>query len=224
MNPRTRTRCYRCGKTKLHYTQKRSGRKRRQVTRPCVDCRSKLREKALSSTPEYKAWRNLLSRCRNKNDPAFARYGGRGITVCAEWKSFDVFLRSMKHRPSPAHSIDRIDNDAGYSKTNCRWATQQQQNRNRRDTRMLTFEGETKPLCDWADELGFKRMTLLRRKDRGWSDERTLMTPLDEAKSRKPTTHRDKKRMAKLRARDVSFREIARRLGVSASTVYHHVG
>lgn len=84
-------------------------------------------------TPEYQAWQSMRSRCHNPKDPGYPRYGGRGIAVCDLWRdSFEAFLADMGLRPSPDHSIDRIDNDRGYEPTNCRWTTADVQAKNRR--------------------------------------------------------------------------------------------
>jgi hypothetical protein len=90
------------------------------------------RTHGMSSTPEYFAWAAMLSRCHNPANPRYDDYGGRGITVCDRWRAdFAAFLADVGRRPSPAHSLDRIDNDRGYEPGNCRWATAYVQARNR---------------------------------------------------------------------------------------------
>ena len=84
-------------------------------------------------TPEQVAWTNMRQRCANKNAKSYSRYGGRGIKVCEAWQgSFKAFLRDMGKKPTPNHSVDRIDNSGDYEPSNCRWATHQEQNLNQR--------------------------------------------------------------------------------------------
>ena len=112
-------------------------------TRSC-GCRKRRRmiEMNVSSTThgdtgsvEYMAWVNMWQRCTNENHPHYKDYGGRGISVCKEWKDYSAFLNDMGRKPSPLLELDRIDNNSGYRKTNCRWATKATQLANRRNTR-----------------------------------------------------------------------------------------
>ena len=120
-------------------------------------------------TAEYRLWSTMRERV--KRDP----YLRRGITVCERWRqSYEAFLGDVGRRPSPAHSLDRIDNDRGYEPNNVRWATREQQNRNRSDNRVLTVNGETRCLMEWSEVTGLKFSTLRTRLDRGWSPEEAL--------------------------------------------------
>lgn len=103
---------------------------------------------------EHCSWKELRTRCRNPRNPAFKHYGGRGIQVCARWKSFALFLEDMGKRPSPEHTIERIDHNGNYEPGNCRWATMKEQARNRRNNTFLSFKGETKCISEWAESMG----------------------------------------------------------------------
>lgn len=127
--------------------------------------------------PEYHVWVIMRQRCRDTNDRSYHRYGGRGIVVCSEWNDFAVFYRDMGPRPTPRHSIDRIDNDGPYSPGNCRWATSAEQANNRRTTRRLTHEGETLTLAEWSKVTGIKATTLYNRIWSGWPPSRALTEP-----------------------------------------------
>jgi hypothetical protein len=122
-------------------------------------------------------WNNMKARCHNPKWINYARYGGRGITVCDEWlRSFEQFYADMGDRPTPEHSIDRIDNNKGYSKENCRWATRLEQRRNQRRYVLIAFNGETLPIKEWAARLGLHRLAMAARL-RKWDVERALTQP-----------------------------------------------
>ncbi len=122
------------------------------------------------NTSEYHTWCEMRARCRNKKHKYYFRYGGRGITVCHEWDiSFARFLQDMGLRPSREYSLERRDNDKGYDKDNCYWATRRQQNRNRRNTVMLTFNNKTQSLGEWAEEYNHMYWRVSNRLKRGWS-------------------------------------------------------
>lgn len=134
----------------------------------------------MSGTPEHKAWIGLRKRCYDTSHISYPHYGAKGITVCDEWNSsFEAFFAHMGKRPSPSHSVGRIDNGKGYGPLNCQWETAKQQQLNRDSARLLTFRGITKNLSEWADELGIHRTTVRQRiVFRGWSVERALTQPV----------------------------------------------
>lgn len=124
-------------------------------------------------TKEYEAWAQMLDRC--KSHP---RYAGRGIEVCERWQTYQYFLEDMGRAPTPQHSIDRIDNNGNYKPGNCRWATDKEQSNNRRTNRRLTWNGTTRTVAEWADEVGMNADTLKHRIRKGWPIERALTEPV----------------------------------------------
>lgn len=133
----------------------------------------------LSKTLEYKVWAQMRKRCEAPYHISYHNYGGRGIKVCDRWQSFENFISDMGKRPSSKHQLDRIDPDGDYTPDNCRWVTRRTQSRNKRNTRLFTFNGKTQILSDWADELGFNYSTLsMRIYKYGWSVERAFTEPV----------------------------------------------
>lgn len=127
---------------------------------------------------EYRIWAGMVQRCTNPNNPDWGHYGGRGIVVCDEWLTFENFYRDMGDCPPWGHSIDRRDNDGGYSVNNCRWATRKEQDRNKRTNRLLTHRGETKCLTEWAEVFDIHPATLFARLHKGMTVDAALLTPI----------------------------------------------
>lgn len=133
---------------------------------------------------EYAAWRSMRERCNNSNLKIYVNYGGRGIKVCPKWdKSFEAFYEDMGPRPSPEHSLDRIGNNSPYAPWNCRWATRNEQQRNKRNTNYVEWEGQRWALADLAERYGLAIETARHRWKAGWSIEDVLTRPIDAGKS-----------------------------------------
>lgn len=155
--------------------------------RSCGCARQTWRNSTKRHVHEYNSWHAMTMRCTDPNNRKYQQYGGRGITVCERWKSFDDFLEDMGPKPTPKHTIDRIDNSGGYSPDNCRWANAREQAINRRTSVYLTLDGITKPLVHWAEECGVDRRVLLQRYRNGWSHERIITTPHMQPHRRRET-------------------------------------
>lgn len=133
----------------------------------------------MSRTRPYRIWEGMFVRCNNKKYNGYKDYGGRGIKVCDRWKDFVLFWEDMKAGYNDHMSIDRIDNEKGYSKENCRWVSKQQQNKNRRTVPLFYFNRRMRTIPDIAKMVGINRYTLRERLLSG--------KPLKEAlKVRKP--------------------------------------
>ena len=151
------------------------------LTRPSgtVSCgchrRSLFTKHGMSTSAEYRSWDHMIQRCSNPKNQRFADYGGRGVLVCDRWlESFENFLSDMGFKPTPKHTLDRVDNNKGYSPENCRWADPKTQMNNKKNNHYLEFNGETKSLSDWSLHTGIPYSCLSSRIARGWSVERAL--------------------------------------------------
>lgn len=133
----------------------------------------------LTNHPLHRTWSNAKSRCYDANSTPFKDYGGRGITFCEEWKnSFQAFYDwAMANGYKHGLTLDRIDNNKGYSPDNCRWATMKEQSNNRRSNKYLEFRGETRTVSQWSEITGIHNDTILKRLKHGWSVDKTLTTP-----------------------------------------------
>jgi len=129
----------------------------------------------LIDTKEYIVWSNMKARCLNPKSSVYKNYGGRGITICNEWvNSFVTFFNDMGQCPV-GMSLDRLDNDKGYSKENCKWRTVTEQNRNRRSNVLVTYNNIEKPLTQWCDELNLNyKQVFARIHQLHWSIEKAL--------------------------------------------------
>lgn len=133
------------------------------------------RTHGLSKTSIYRIWGAIRTRCYNPRGISYPIYGARGIKMCARWRgSFEAFFADMGERPSPRHSIERINNEGNYEPGNCRWATQVEQMNNCRANRRISYGGESLTLVQWARRTGLKREAIADRLNRGWPVETAL--------------------------------------------------
>lgn len=128
-------------------------------------------------TPTYRCWGGMIQRTTNPNNDRYSDYGGRGITTCARWTTFKNFLFDMGERPK-GMSIERINNDKGYSPENCKWATPNEQQNNRRVNHLIEYNGEKKTLTQWSCFLGISFDVLRTRLRRHWSLEKAFWAPV----------------------------------------------
>ncbi len=157
-----------------------------QKTRMCKKCsvQSTKSSHGMSDTPEYNTWVHMIQRCHNPNNKDYARYGGRGIEVCDIWReSFESFYMCVGPKPTPEHTIERLDYNVSYEPGNVTWATRTVQNRNKSDNQKVTVDGVTKSVSQWAADprCTVSHFTLYKRIARGWLEEHgaefTLFSP-----------------------------------------------
>ncbi len=130
-----------------------------------------------SKTLEHVSWASMKSRCSNKNFDCYKKYGARGIRVCKRWTKFENFYADMGPRPSVDHSLDRVDNSGDYEPGNCRWATREQQARNRRSNINISAFGETLCLSEWCRRLGVSFFMARKRIKQGMEPILALTKP-----------------------------------------------
>lgn len=130
----------------------------------------------MSRTRLYGIWENIKTRCQNPKSDDYHRYGGRGITICPEWRdSFEAFRDwALANGYRDDLTIERIDTDGDYFPENCKWATMKEQSNNRRSNVPITYNGKTQTIAQWAAEIGITHMTLWKRLKRGWPIEKAL--------------------------------------------------
>lgn len=192
--------------------------------------------------PEYRTWASMIRRCCNPNQAAYRSYGGRGIGVAPEWRGrggFQRFYAFLGPKPSPGHSIDRINNARGYEPGNVRWATVQEQQRNRSSNHWIEANGERLLVVEWAERLKCRPSVISCRLRSGWPPSEAVTRPVRHMKSpgtavKAPLKGRprgERNARAKLtaeqamRVKEAQFgpglrrRDLARELGVSVSTL-----
>lgn len=131
-----------------------------------------------TTTSTFRSWLAMRSRCENPKNERYHRYGGRGITVCQRWSSFENFLLDMGEC-SEGMTIDRINKDGNYEPSNCKWATPTEQANNKSNNHLIEFNGKIQTIADWARDIGVSYSKLQSRLSRGW--------PLDVAFSKEKT-------------------------------------
>ncbi len=132
----------------------------------------------LKRSKTYISWYHMIQRCTNPNDRHYHDYGGRGITVCKRWRnSFENFLEDIGEAPKGLQ-IDRINNDKGYYKINCRWTTSKTNNRNRRNNHLVSYNNTTQCIMEWSEKTGIPEYVIRQRLNRNWSVRKTLTTPV----------------------------------------------
>jgi len=133
---------------------------------------------SMTHSKAFKVWSMMRERCEKDYNASYGNYGGRGISICERWQTFENFFADMGDPPSRAHSIDRFpDNDGNYEPGNCRWATVKEQSRNRRTNHLLTLGSETMTLVEWAEKYGANPKVVNGRIRIGWDLLRALTVP-----------------------------------------------
>lgn len=148
-------------------------------------CKCLLITHNLSNHNLYPIWNQMIQRCTNTNDKYYNGYGGRGIKVCERWMEFPNFIEDMGNGWKPGLQIDRIKNNKGYYKENCRWTTPKQQQRNRRDNHLETYNNKTQCLAAWEEETCICQSTIRHRLKAGWSIKKALITPVKKRRKKK---------------------------------------
>lgn len=178
-------RCSKCGEVKalgmFHKRGDAIGGVRSACKRCCRRTAAQKQKRAmdLAESPESNIRSGMVQRCHNPNNPGYKYYGGRGISVCRRWRnSTSAFIEDMGRRPTPEHTVERIDNNGNYSSSNCRWATQAEQNRNTRRNIFITIDGVTKCVAEWARAHGIDPKAARCRLRRGWLPIRAVTEPL----------------------------------------------
>lgn len=180
------------------------------------------RTHGMSRSSVYHIWSSMKARCFHPSTRNFADYGGRGITVCARWRdSFEAFYEDMGPRPSPDHSIDRIDVNGNYEPGNCRWATSLEQGSNKRNNRLVEVQGQRMTLAEACRLSPLSRNSILRRIEGGMSVEDALSLPPDRSQG---SRRKSNNRYIDFQGRRVLLIEVCEIAGVEPSHLRYHLG
>ena len=132
----------------------------------------------MSRTSIYHIWKNMIRRCHNDKDQNYPSYGERGIIVCQPWHTFQNFFNDVGHPPFEGATLDRRDNNQGYSPDNVRWATIEQQGNNKRSNKLFTYRDETLTMIQWARKIHMNKQTFASRIRSGWGIQKIITTPV----------------------------------------------
>lgn len=140
----------------------------------------------MRNTRQYRIWDNMIRRCKNPKASGYKSYGKRGILVCKRWKNFILFWKDMKDGYSNILTLDRINNNKGYCKKNCKWSSLKEQANNTSRNHFITFNGETLNIRQWENKLDYPKGLINKRIIRGWSIEDAIKNkPLNSRWERK---------------------------------------
>ncbi len=167
-------------------------------------------------TTAKSSWKAMRTRCTNKNQPHYDKYGGRGITYCVSWAVFDCFLEDMGEPPTPKHTLERIDNDGNYTPRNCKWATYTEQANNKRNNILIFVDGVEDTLSNWCRKFSVKQITAHMRIKRGWPPYLAVS---------KAATHKNNKnyKLFEFRGEVLTLSEIAFKVGINYHTLRQRV-
>lgn len=162
------------------------------------------------TTKVYRTWLNLRDRCLNPNSAAYYRYGGRGITVCKRWESFENFYADVGDPPSNKHTLDRINNDKGYTPSNVRWATRKEQSNNISTNVWVEFEGRRMTWAQWAEHLNVPYNLLMTRAKKKLPLEQILQ----------PRINDERNALVEVDGKAMSLRDWEKVTGIKYQTLY----
>lgn len=166
---------------------------------------------------EYRSWYGAVNRCTSPADQNWKHYGGRGIRVYERWlHSFENFLTDMGKKPTPKHTLDRIDNDGDYEPSNCQWATRKEQADNTRRTKKVTYQGRTLCIMDWSRETGLEWVVIFSRLKRGWTVKDALTT-------RTADGHKRRRMILTCRGQTRDSVEWSKLSGVATGTILYRI-